>query len=1256
MWPVPPGLVLPGAPYLIAATVVGNKPSRRTACDGRKMAGEGNQLSGLSGEAVLGKTEGKVKAMKKLIFTGLMVLVMFVVNISLPSWAGRCAWARTFDGKAGVSQSGQAGQQDINQLLSVNSVASAAYGQVKAVPQGDRLLRPTLPPELSKKLFGDKLKTAKRELFRTATSELPKSPWDYLRPGPWDPYWDIPSDDPEITGLVQEITRGLTSDKEKAAAIYKWVVQNIKYDYSYSIYEALPTLHARKGVCNGFSLLLAAMMRAGGIPAKFVTGAADGVGGWPRLPEKTNHAWNEIYIDGKWYSVDVTWDSCRYHDLMESHLEYPFDYYLEYYLIDEKQFSADHHKILVNADWFDYQGEELDLELSCSEAGAKIFYTLDLSEPTSNSTLYSTPLHITNGTTIKAIAVVPQGVVSYVEIPFIYINEGVKFFDSQRGVLVDIPLDRESQQIYAYFLNGQKGNYIPGFIIAAESLNEVTVWSQSPLGGYWGSSKIGRRIFDLKEGGMRVTISKGGEMLEIDFTVYSLPPDFQKPRPPLSSVSPGRYDRPLDVSLDCPRAEDNPWSAIYYTTDGSVPGPGTARLWDGKPVHIAADTTVKAVAVLGNWDYVSDVAELKYEIRLSDYYAVAEDMTALAIGFAPGDSSTSVTRDLTLPVQGKYGSTIRWQSDRPEIISEDGKVSRPVMPRWLVERYLSGENPIIEERVSLTATVTRGNASDTKEFTLVVPGRCKLADTCWAPVGAIGDGAGALWGVAAGGNLWLAVGDHGAIYTSPDGFSWTKQDAGTRENLRAVAFNGRMWVAVGEHFLVSRDGVKWDVRSASVVNPYLVGVAGSSSLWVAISHDGFIFTSPDGYVWERRDLNEKGPRTFNAIAWNGKMWIIAGDKGLILTSSDGLNWTEQVSGTTGSLRDVAWDGSRWVVTGQNEVLTSSDGVVWKRYDCLDAPVRIAWGGSQWVGIPSFSGNGILTSLDGTSWDRVIKDPTGFPSGQVNDIASWDHRCVAVGERGVVHVIDSIGFPDPGLEAAVRKSLNKPLGAITREDIKGLQQLDASQRNIADLARLEFAINLVSLNLAGNRIESIREIENLQNLKYLNLAHNNIRDISPLVKNSEQGGLGWGAVVDLRDNPLDLEEGSQAYQDIARLISRGVTVKYGNDREEDDAREWAPQVNVPPNKVWTIKFNMPVDPGTITIQNISVKDASGNVVNVTVEMGNDGRSVIVKPPPAGYTPGQVYTLYIGRGIKSTSGLNLKNAVKMQFIIGAGHLTY
>lgn len=186
-----------------------------------------------------------MKVMKKLFLKGLMALVMFVVNISLPSWAGRCAWAGTFDGKAGFSQSGQARQQDVKPLPPADSVTIAAYGQIKAEPEGDRLLRPTLPPELRQKLL--------REQFRAAANELPGSPWDYLKLGPWDPYWDIPNTDPEITGLVQEITRGLTSDKEKAAAIYKWVVQNIEYDYSYSIFTKQCPLYMRaRGSATAF--------------------------------------------------------------------------------------------------------------------------------------------------------------------------------------------------------------------------------------------------------------------------------------------------------------------------------------------------------------------------------------------------------------------------------------------------------------------------------------------------------------------------------------------------------------------------------------------------------------------------------------------------------------------------------------------------------------------------------------------------------------------------------------------------------------------------------------------------------------------------------------------------------------------------------------------------------------------------------------------------------------------------------------------
>ncbi|MCI9448107.1 MAG: fibronectin type III domain-containing protein [Lachnospiraceae bacterium] len=68
--------------------------------------------------------------------------------------------------------------------------------------------------------------------------------------------------------------------------------------------------------------------------------------------------------------------------------------------------------------------------------------------------------------------------------------------------------------------------------------------------------------------------------------------------------------------------------------------------------------------------------------------------------------------DLTLPTQGAKGSTITWESDKTEFISNDGKVTRPAR----------GENDAV---VTLTATIScqleEETATDTKEFTVTVP-------------------------------------------------------------------------------------------------------------------------------------------------------------------------------------------------------------------------------------------------------------------------------------------------------------------------------------------------------------------------------------------------------------------------------------------------------------------------------------------------------------------------------------------------------
>lgn len=109
---------------------------------------------------------------------------------------------------------------------------------------------------------------------------------------------------------ANEITKGLKSDKEKISAVYKYIVNNVKYDYNK--YSTLPsnyvpdidnTITSGKGICYDFSSLFAAMLRSQGIPVKLVKGYATNVNGY--------HAWNEVFDNetGKWITLDTTYDA-----------------------------------------------------------------------------------------------------------------------------------------------------------------------------------------------------------------------------------------------------------------------------------------------------------------------------------------------------------------------------------------------------------------------------------------------------------------------------------------------------------------------------------------------------------------------------------------------------------------------------------------------------------------------------------------------------------------------------------------------------------------------------------------------------------------------------------------------------------------------------------------------------------------------------------------------------------------------------------
>lgn len=136
------------------------------------------------------------------------------------------------------------------------------------------------------------------------------------------PSSNIQSDNQEIIDLANSITAGIANDYDKAVAIHDWVCNNIYYDWDSYLSKnytgidtsALGTLHSKRSVCDGYSNLTAALLRAAGVPAKKISGFALGVSSdyWPENydPNRdTNHAWNEFWANGRWVILDTTWDS-----------------------------------------------------------------------------------------------------------------------------------------------------------------------------------------------------------------------------------------------------------------------------------------------------------------------------------------------------------------------------------------------------------------------------------------------------------------------------------------------------------------------------------------------------------------------------------------------------------------------------------------------------------------------------------------------------------------------------------------------------------------------------------------------------------------------------------------------------------------------------------------------------------------------------------------------------------------------------------
>lgn len=191
-----------------------------------------------------------------------------------------------------------------------------------------------------------------------------------------------------------------------------------------------------------------------------------------------------------------------------------------------------------------------------------------------------------------------------------------------------------------------------------------------------------------------------------------------------------------------------------------------------------------------------------------DVATVEQARDALQIGYELGDSSFSVTQNITLPTSGANGVNISWASDNLTAISTSGIVTRPG----------AGQQ---DAAVIMTATLTKNSIVLTKTFNLTVLaemlGFIKTNDwqtfsTVTTPVvySVIQDGT----------KIYVGTSANGLVYSDNSGTSWNilKDTDGIASNqIYAVKKSGDLL------FLGTYYGLTVWNTSTSTGNNYLAG-------------------------------------------------------------------------------------------------------------------------------------------------------------------------------------------------------------------------------------------------------------------------------------------------------------------------------------------------------------------------------------------------------------------------------------------------
>ena len=131
---------------------------------------------------------------------------------------------------------------------------------------------------------------------------------------------------PAVSSLARQLADGETDTRRIAEAVFKHVRDGIRFGIDIVQVKASETLTKGYGVCWNKSLLMIALLRSNGIPARLACNPVHREFMRPAMgeacssiQEPLNHCFVQVQLEGRWISVDPVLDARTYQKLFVPH-------------------------------------------------------------------------------------------------------------------------------------------------------------------------------------------------------------------------------------------------------------------------------------------------------------------------------------------------------------------------------------------------------------------------------------------------------------------------------------------------------------------------------------------------------------------------------------------------------------------------------------------------------------------------------------------------------------------------------------------------------------------------------------------------------------------------------------------------------------------------------------------------------------------------------------------------------------------------